>query len=135
MAKLEEWRATARLSRTWDVLLGRRSSSPVADINLARDDGPLGHDKPWCDDVANDRACRSKVELLPGSHVSCHRAANVTFLATTSALTVALDPMVKLWSPSSIDPSTSPSIVKSSVLMTLPSTRTDLPIHAPSRRS
>ena len=57
-------------------LLGRRRSSPAADINLARDDGPLGHDKSWCDDVANDRACRSKVELLPGSHVSRHRTAN-----------------------------------------------------------
>jgi hypothetical protein len=48
---------------------------------------------------------------------------------------VELGPMVKLWSPSSIDPSTWPSIVKSSVLMTLPSTRTDRPIHAASRRS
>ena len=48
----------------------------AADINMARDDGPLGHDKPWCDDVANDRACRSNVELLPGSHVSRHRTAN-----------------------------------------------------------
>ena len=74
--RLEEWRATALLSRTWDVLLGRRRSSPAADINLARDDGPLGHDKPWCGDVANDRACRSNVDLLPGSHVSRHRTAN-----------------------------------------------------------
>ncbi len=57
-------------------LLGRRRSSPAADINSARDDGPLGHDKPWCGDVANDRACRSKVDLLPGSHVSRHRTAN-----------------------------------------------------------
>ena len=48
----------------------------AADINVARDDSPLGHDKPWCDDVANDRACRSNVELLPGSHVSRHRTAN-----------------------------------------------------------
>ena len=59
----------------------------------------------------------------------------VMFLATRSAVIVALGPMVKLWSPSSIDPSTWPSIVKSSVLMTLPSTRTDRPIHAASRRS
>ena len=57
-------------------LLGRRRSSPAADTNLARDDGPLGHDKPWCGDVANHRACRSNVELLPGSHVSRHRTAN-----------------------------------------------------------
>ena len=57
-------------------LLGRRRSPPVGDINLARDDGPLGHDKPWCNDVANDRACRSNVELLPGYHVSRHRTAN-----------------------------------------------------------
>ena len=48
----------------------------AADINVARDDSPLGHDKPWCDDVANDRACRSNVDLLPGSHVSRHRTAN-----------------------------------------------------------
>ena len=59
----------------------------------------------------------------------------VTFFATKSALIVALGPMVKLWSPSSIDPSTWRSTVKSSVLMTLPSTRTDLPIHPASRRS
>ena len=57
-------------------LLGRRRSPPVGDINLARDDGPLGHDKPWCNDVANDRACRSNVELLPGYHVAHHRTAN-----------------------------------------------------------
>ena len=57
-------------------LLGRRRSSPAADLKLARDDGPLGHDKPWCDDVANDRACRSNVELVPRSHVSRHRTAN-----------------------------------------------------------
>ena len=59
----------------------------------------------------------------------------VTFFATKSAVIVALGPTVKLWSPSSIDPSTWPSIVKSSVLMTLPSTRTDLPIHPARRRS
>ena len=59
----------------------------------------------------------------------------VMFFATKSALIVALGRMVKLWSPSSIDPSTWPSIVKSSVLMTLPSTRTDLPIHPACRRS
>ena len=59
----------------------------------------------------------------------------VTFFATKSAVIVELGPMVKLWSPSSIDPTTWPSIVKSSALMTLPSTRTDLPIHAASRRS
>ena len=53
-----------------------RISKIAADINVARDDSPLGHDKPWCDDVANDRACRSNVELLPGSHVSRHRTAN-----------------------------------------------------------
>ncbi len=61
-------------------LLGRRRSSPAAAINLARDDGPLGHDKSWCDDVANDRACRSNVELLPGRHVSRHRTANCDVL-------------------------------------------------------
>ena len=59
----------------------------------------------------------------------------VMFLANKSALIVARGPMVKLWSPTSIDPSTWPSIVKSSVLMTLPSTQTDRPIHPASRRS
>ena len=57
-------------------LLGRRIASPTADINFTLDDGPLGHDKPWCNDVAKDRACRSKLDLLPGSHVSRHRTAN-----------------------------------------------------------
>jgi hypothetical protein len=73
------------------------------------------------------------------------RSAAVTFpitapqirivLAARSALTAAVAPMMRPWSPTSIVPSTLPSIRRSWALVILPSTDTPCPIHALPRRS
>src|SRR6185436_7949475 len=59
----------------------------------------------------------------------------VIAFAVRSALTAAPGPIVRLWLPSSMDPSTPPSIVRSSLLMMRPSTRRAFPTQAATRRS
>jgi len=59
----------------------------------------------------------------------------VMVLAVRSAFTLAPGPISRLWFPSSIEPSTLPSIVRSSLLTIRPSTRSAFPTHAATRRS